>query len=328
VVIGPVVQAPLLPAAGEDPDILVVVVTYNSAGIVERFLHALPAALAGAGTTTVVVVDNASGDGTSDRVRELAPWVEVVEAGSNRGYGAGINLALSRARPRRGAYVLNPDAIPSPGSVDLLARAVEAEPTAGIAVPRILDARRRLKYSLRREPTIRRALGEAVLGGHRAARFPAWGDMIRDPAHYVDGATADWATGAAMFLAPRTLECVGRWAEDYFLYSEETDYALRARDAGLRLRLVASAEVVHPGGDMSVSPWLWSLVAVNRTRLYRKRHGTVLGAAFWLVVLLNESSRALLGRPTHRAAVRALLRGRAGSPAQTSAVTRTAARRS
>jgi len=321
-------QGPLRPLEGEEPDVLVAAVTYNSADIVERFLRALPDALAGAGTAIVVVVDNASCDGTAERVRELAPWVQVVEAGANLGYGAGVNLALSRARPRRGAYVLNPDAVPSPGSIALLASAVEADPSTGIAVPRILDGRGRLKYSLRREPTIRRALGEAILGGHRAARFPTWGDMIRDPRHYVDGATADWATGAAMFLAPRTLERVGRWAEEYFLYSEETDYALRARDAGLRLRLLTAAEVVHPGGDMSVSPWLWSLVAVNRTRLYRKRHGVILGGGFWLVVLLNESSRALLGRPTHRAAVRALLRGRVPLPAQTPAVTLASARRS
>ncbi|WP_152187652.1 glycosyltransferase [Georgenia satyanarayanai] len=320
------VPAPLAPAPGDEPDVLVAVVTYNSAAIVAPFLRALPAALEGAGTARVVVVDNDSRDGTVDRVRALAPWATVVEPRANLGYGAGINLALRQARPRRGAYVLNPDAVPSPGSVVRLVRVVESADDVGIAVPRVLDGQGRLKFSLRREPTIRRALGEAVLGGHRAARYPAWGDMIRDPAYYVDGATADWATGAAMFLAPRTLDAVGSWTEDFFLYSEETDYALRARDAGLCLRYVASADVVHPGGDMSVSPWLWSLVALNRTRLYRRRHGGVPGAVFWLVVLLNETSRALLGRPTHREAARALLRGRVRPLGQAPAGTRARAR--
>ncbi|WP_324649590.1 glycosyltransferase family 2 protein [Georgenia sp. H159] len=303
------IKAPLRPAPGERPDVLIAVVTYNSAGLIERFLRALPAALTGAGTATVVVVDNDSADGTPDLVRTLAPWVDVVEPGANRGYGAGINVALRHTRARRGVYVLNPDAVPSPGSVARLAQAVEDHPDVGIAVPRIVDRAGRLKFSLRREPTIRRALGEAVLGGHRAARFTAWGDMIRDAEYYADGARADWATGAAMFLAPRTLDAVGQWEEDYFLYSEETDYALRARDVGLHVRLVGDADVVHPGGDMSVSPWLWSLVAVNRTRLYRRRHGAVAGSVYWLIVLLNEGSRSLLGRPTHRAAVRALIRG-------------------
>lgn len=298
------------PRPGAAPDILVAVVTYNSTAVIEEFLQALPAALEGAGTATVVVVDNASEDGTADLVRQLAPWVTVIDAGGNLGYGAGINRALAHTRPRRGVYVLNPDAVPSAGSIDLLARAVERDvAVVGIAVPRILDSDGALKFSLRREPTIARALGEAVLGGNRAARCSALGEMIRDPDYYVDGAAADWATGAAMFLAPATVAAVGPWAEDYFLYSEETDYALRARDVGLGLRLVDGAEVVHPGGDMATSPWLWSLVAVNRTRLYRTRHRRLKSAVYWSVVVLNEGVRAALGRPTHREAFRALLRG-------------------
>jgi len=303
------VPAPPVPRANEVPDVLVAAVTHNSIDVVTEFLASLPAALEGAGTATVVIVDNASTDGTPELVRRLAPWAVVIDAGGNLGYGAGINLALATTECRRGVYVLNPDATPSPGSVDLLARAVESNPRTGIAVPRIVDRQGRLKFSLRREPTIARALGESVLGGRRAARFPALGELVSDPRCYVDGATADWATGAAMFLAPRTIAAVGPWAEDYFLYSEETDYSLRARDAALGLRLVPAAEVVHRGGEMSGSPWLWSLVAVNRTRLYRKRHRGVRSALYWLAVLLNEGLRALLGRPTHREAFRALIRG-------------------
>lgn len=303
------VPAPPLPPPGEQADVVVAVVTHNSAAVVPNFLRALPAALAGAGTATVVVVDNDSCDGTPELVRRVAPWVSVVEAGANIGYAAGINRALDVADGLRGTYVLNPDAVPSPGSVEILARAVEQDPSVGITVPRIVAEDGSLKHSLRREPTIARALGQAVLGGRRASRFPAFGEMVTDAEYYADGATADWATGAAMFLAPRALTAVGHWSEEYFLYSEETDYALRLRDAGLSLRLVAGAEVVHPGGDMAISPQLWSLAAINRTKLYRSRHGHVRSSAFWLAVLLNEGVRALLGRPTHREAARALLFG-------------------
>ncbi|WP_251838709.1 glycosyltransferase [Oceanitalea stevensii] len=315
------VPAPVLPGQGEQPDVLVAVVTYNSAEILAPFLHALPAALAGAGTATVVVVDNDSADGTAALARELAPWATVLEAGGNFGYAAGINQALDVTPARRGTYVLNPDAVPSPGSVDVLARAAELDPGIGITVPRIIAEDGSLKPSLRREPTVGRALGEAVLGGRRASRFTALGEMVTDVRSYTDGAEADWATGAAMFLTPRALAAAGRWREDYFLYSEETDYALRVRDAGLSLRLVTGAEVVHPGGDMAVSPQLWSLATVNRTRLYRSRHGRTRSAAFWLAVLLNEGVRALLGRPTHREAARALVLGLRPHPSWPTSVT-------
>ena len=289
-------------------DVIVACVTYNSAAVIERQLEALPAALDNVQSCRVVIVDNDSQDGTAELIRSRAPWVTVLEAGFNAGYAGGINLAMEQGRGRRGVYILNPDAIPSPGSVSRLARAVEDCPEVGIAVPVVRGAHRQLKFSLRREPTILRAAGEAVLGGHRAARFAVLGDMIRDPAFYRDGAVADWATGAAMFVSRRAVDAVGGWDERFFLYSEETDFALRSRDAGYRLQLVMDAEVAHPGGEMSKDPYLWSLVAANRTRLYRKRHGRVASYLFWSIVLINEGLRGMLGRETHRAAVRALLR--------------------
>lgn len=290
-------------------NVLVALVTYNSARVVETCLRSLGPALDGVRDVQVVVVDNASTDDTVERVRAVAPHARVVAAGANLGYGAGINVAVETAPPSRAVIVLNPDTAPQPGSLRRLVEALN-RPGVGISVPRITDLEGRLKFSLRREPTLLRAVGEAVLGGHRAARYPLLGDMVRDPAAYVDGATADWATGAAMAISRATLDTVGPWEESYFLYSEETDFALRARDAGFRLSYVADAEIRHPGGDMSRSPMLWSILAVNRVTLYRRRHGRVPAAAYWLVVMANELARALLGRPTHRAAVRALVRGR------------------
>lgn len=290
-------------------DIVIIVVTHNSAELMQAFLSSLPAALEGTQSAKLIVVDNDSSDGTADLVRSFAPWADVVDSGSNLGYGAAINIGLRRHRAKRGTYILNPDAVPAPGSIRPLLDATEADPKVGIAVPRIFNSTGGLKYSLRREPTLLRAVGEALLGGRRSARFAPLGDLIRDPNYYVDGATADWATGAALFVPTHASDAVGMWDERFFLYSEETDYALRMADAGMYIRLVAASSVIHPGGDMSRSPWLWSLVAVNRTRLYAKRHGRLASILYWLVVLGNESARSAIGRPTHRAAVQALLHG-------------------
>lgn len=293
---------------GDSVDVLVAVVTYNSDAIIRRFLTSLSDAMAGIRSARVVIVDNDSHDATVNVIRREAPWVNLISLDRNVGYAAGLNIAMRNFRPRLGTLVLNPDAVLEPGAVKALVDAARDGSGVGIAVPRIVDETGRLKFSLRREPTILRALGEAILGGHRAARFPLLGDMIRDPGFYVDGARADWATGAAMFLTRSAVDRVGLWDERYFLYSEETDYALRARDAGFSLVYVESAVAAHPGGSMSKSPLLWSLVAVNRTKLYRKRHGPVRGSMYWSVVFANEVTRALMGRQTHRAATRALLR--------------------
>lgn len=290
-----------------DPDVVVACVTYNSSSVIEAFLEALPSALDSLASCRVVIVDNDSHDDTVAIVRRRAPWVTLLHAPDNLGYAAGINLALGQCRARRGVYVLNPDAVPSPGSVAHLVAVTERDPEIGIAVPTVRSTGGALKFSLRREPTILRAAGEAVLGGHRAARFRRLGDMIRDPAYYRDGATADWATGAAMFISRGAIDAVGEWDERFFLYSEETDYALRVRDAGFRLALSTEASVTHPGGEMSSSPQLWSLVAVNRQRLYRKRHALPASVAYWAVMVASEGVRALCGRERSRMASRVLL---------------------
>jgi GT2 family glycosyltransferase len=294
-------------------DLVVVVVTHNSAELLPGLLESLPAALDGAPAARVVVVDNASVDGTADLARRLAPWVTVVEAGANRGYAAGLNRGCREVRARDCVLVLNPDCRPAPGSVARL-RAVLDLPSTGIAVPAIVDYQGRLKYSLRREPTLLRALGESLLGGHRAARFPRWGEQVRDPIAYQDGCTTDWATGAVMLISATCWAELGPWDESFFLYSEETEYALRARDRGFLTRWSASAVVEHPGGAMSRSPFLWSILTYNRVLLYRRRHGTLAGAAYWAVVVLNEALRAR--RPTHRAALMALLTNRRPGPEQ------------
>ncbi|MDP8961599.1 MAG: hypothetical protein M3N32_08300, partial [Actinomycetota bacterium] len=109
-------------------------------------------------------------------------------------------------------------------------------------------------------------------------------------------------------ISRRCLEQVGPWDETFFLYAEETEFALRARDAGFVLRYVPDAVATHLGGDRHTSSRLWALLAVNRVRLYSRRHGPVRTAAFWAAVALNEALRALAGRGVHRAALRALLR--------------------
>lgn len=295
-------------------DVLVLVVTYNSAAVVMRLLEALPAAVEGVPGVTTVVVDNDSDDGSADLAEAATIKPRVLRRPENRGYAAGINAGLESVAPTRALLALNADARPTPGFLREMLSVLEspADPPTGIVAPRVVDPHGNLKYSLRRDPTLLRALGEAILGGHRAAKFAALGEMMRDPEQYTDRRRVDWATGAALLVSADCLRAAGPWDESFFLYSEETDYAMRAREAGWAMRYAEHAVVEHPGGDMSRSPYLWSLVAVNRVALYRRRHGRVAGWFYRLVVILNEALR--VGRPTHRAALVALLRNRPPGP--------------
>ena len=290
--------------------VLVVVVTHQSAQVVQECLRSIPAAVSDGPEATTVVVDNASTDETLALVEEVAPDVEKLSLSTNDGYAAAINAAMARFMTAEtdAVMVLNPDVRLEAGSIASLLEALEV-PGVGIAVPLLTHESGSLQPSLRREPTVLRALGEAVLGGDLAGRFPILGEVVVDPESYSRPNRVAWATGAAMLISSECLRSVGAWDESYFLYSEETDYCLRAKDRGFAVMFWPDAAAVHIGGESNSSPRLWSILTRNRIRQFRSRHGILRSMAFGAAVLLNECIRAALGRSTNREALGDLVSG-------------------
>ncbi|WNI14415.1 glycosyltransferase family 2 protein [Actinacidiphila sp. ITFR-21] len=295
--------------------VAVLVVTWNSAAVLPEFIASLPAGMDGV-DWRLVVADNDSADDTVAVLRRLAPDTTIVQTGRNAGYAAGINAALDATAgwPAgiRAALVCNPDVRMRQGCAKSLLDALGEElpdgDRVGISVPLLYEEDgTTVVRSLRRAPSVVRAFGEAVIGNRRAGRFPALGELVTDPRAYTAATRADWAAGALMMLSGEVLDACGPWDESYFLYSEETEYCLRAGDRGFATRLEPAAAAVHIGGDSRVSPFLWTLLVLNRVRLHRRRHGVPAAVAFWAAVLLRETSRALIGKAPSRAAVGALL---------------------
>ncbi len=303
-----------------------VVVTHQSAAVLGDCLRALAAEAATVDELELIVVDNDSSDGTEAVAVAAWPGVSFVQTGGNAGYAAAVNVGVAKRAGSGPVLVLNPDVRLTTGCLTGLLGALDG-PGTGIAVPRLVDASGRTQQSLRREPTALRALAPAVLGplSRRSARLS---EVVSDPGSYARRGTADWATGAVMLVSEACLQDVGPWDESFFLYSEETDFCLRARDAGHALAYEPDAVAVHLGGESRTSPELWSILTVNRVRLARRRLGPVRGAAFGAGIVLNEGLRAAAGRPTSRAALRSLLQPRSQSPRLREARARAAAGRS
>lgn len=278
-------------------EVAIVIVTYNSAHVIDDLLDSLPPALDGM-EADVVVVDNGSSDGTRELL-EARGGCTVVHS-DNVGYAAGINRGIAAARPARSVLVLNPDVRMDPGSVrPLLAR---LGGRVGITCPRIRSDVGHLELSLRREPTLLRALGLA-----RSGR-PALSEYVQEPAAYEREGAVDWALGAVLALSRECLEAVGPWDESFFLYSEETDYCLRARERGLLTWYVPESSAVHLGGGSGRNDVTHSMQILNRVRLYARRNGTVRGYLYWALTLLSEASWVARGHRQSRASMRALLR--------------------
>ena len=112
------------------------------------------------------------------------------------------------------------------------------------------------------------------------------------PLSYFEAHDVDWATGAALLIAAAVEREVGEWNEEFFLYSEETDYFRRIRESERRVRFEPSAVVKHVGRGSGTSPGLATLMAVNRVRYVERHHGRAYSVLFRAVVALAEGLRS------------------------------------
>ncbi len=282
-------------------DCAVVIVTFNSARYITGLLDSLPAAAAGL-TLRTIVVDNGSADATGDLVRER-PGVCLVETGANLGYAAGINVGRRHAGEYSSLLVLNPDLRLEPGMLREMSAAL-ADPAVGIVAPMLLEPDGSRYPSLKRQPSLTRTIGDALLGSHLSG-LPGWlSEIVRDERSYRHRHRVDWAGGAALLISAACDREVGRWDERYFLYSEETDYATRARAAGFRIEYLPAARAVHRGGGSGRSSGLVALMAVSRLRYFEKHGGWLwpYQAALLAAALLRSADSG------HRAALRIIPR--------------------
>ena len=285
------------------------ILAYNCERTLPELLESLHAGLAGVDDWHLVIADGASTDGTLDAARRLAPEAGIVGLGANRGFAAAANAVIAADPSSEAVLILSQTVRLTPGCVKLMLAALD-QPGVGIAVPRLLRGTGKPYPSLRRRPTLLRAWSEALIGGTIASRVPALSELIAAPEAYSGQTRADWASGAVTLMSRDCLKQVGAWDERFFLYSEETDFELRAGDAGFRLAFT-DVNVIHLGGESRVRPDLWSLQCANKVRLYGMRHRRRPAEMFWAAVVLGEVLRALSRRtPIHRAAVTKLLRER------------------
>lgn len=292
-----------------EPVVSIVVVTYQSAAVLAGCLESICDGCPGVRLHEVVVADNDSTDPSVKIAESFAHLpIRVVQLGRNAGYAAGINAAVESMSldDLDAVLLLNPDIRLRRQAVRRLADNL-SRPGVGIVVPRLLDPDGTLQPSLRHRPTVTRALVQAVLGGPLVGRIGRLGELITAPEAYDTAGPVAWATGAAMLVGRRALRDTGPWDESFLLYGEEVEFALRAADRGWTLWYEPGAVAEHIGGESSVDPFLYSLMTLNRVRVYRMRRGRLASIPYYLAVTFGELLRAAAGRRTSRAALAALL---------------------
>jgi N-acetylglucosaminyl-diphospho-decaprenol L-rhamnosyltransferase len=222
-----------------DPRVVAVVVTYDALPWVEPCLDSLR------GVETVVV-DNGSRDGTVAFVRDRYPDVRLIEA-ENRGLGAGWNIGL-RSTESRYALLLNADAWLVPGALDRLVAFADTRPGAAVIGPRLLNEDGTLQRSVRGFPTLWRLATEYFFLRKLAPRSSSLNAFYAGGFDHDEEREVEVVMGACMLLRREAVDEVGPCDEDYFLFSEETDWCFRFREAGWKVAFFPGAECVHIRG--------------------------------------------------------------------------------
>jgi len=248
----------------------IVIVTYNSAADIGRCLDSIPAA---ARTTThdVIVVDNASADGSAALVRERWPHVRVLDAGGNLGFARGNNLGI-RATDSELVLLLNPDTVPANGAIDRLVAVLDEMPGVAVTGPRIVDdgGRVELSYGAMIGPLAE--LRQKLLTLGHARRWPLLAARVdRASGH---ASFPDWVSGACLLIRRADLVAAGLLDERYFLYTEDVDLCAAVRARGRLVRFSPEAEVVHVRGASRASAPGPAEQAYRHSQLafYRKHH--------------------------------------------------------
>ncbi len=314
------------------PDLSVIIVSWNVRDLLRACLASLAAGAAAAAerpslTVEVIVVDNASADGSAAMVAAEFPAVQLIANPENRGFTGGNNQGLALAH---GRYVLflNPDTVVSPGALSTMVAYMEAHPKVGALGPRLRYGDGSLQSSARRFPTLATALLESTpLAWHwpenrwaRAYRMEDEGLKIEDSRLKIQiapemaanlqssifnvASPVDWVVGAALLTRRAVLDEIGGFDEGYFMYSEELDWCRRAALAGWQTVYLPAAEIIHYEGKSSEQVVAARHIRFHRSRVryFRKFHGRAAAETVRLAVLgmfavewLLEAGKWLLG---------------------------------
>ena len=281
-------------------DLSIVILNWNVRELLERCLASLRSDRC---DLEIIVVDNASHDGSVAMVRAKYPQATLIANAENRGFTGGNNQGIAASHGRY-VLVLNPDTEVLGDALDRLVTYLDDHPDVGALGPQLLNPDRSIQSSRRRFPTLTTAFFESTwLQGVAPRGILAhyyMDDVLPDHTHEVD-----WLNGACTIFRREVIDRVGGYdAQNFFMYSEELDLCRRVKEAGWKIVYLPEAQVVHYVGKSSDQAGAARHIyfQTSKVHYFRKWQGVfranllrgfLLGSYLWQIGL--ESVKGLLG---------------------------------
>lgn len=258
-------------------ELAIVIVSYNAREDLHDCLSALRAHPPRT-THQIVVVDNASTDGSAAAARAFGSPVAVVDAGDNLGFARATNVGMA-ATASRLILLLNSDALPRPGAIDDLVATLNGRDDVAAVGPRLVDASGRLEISFGPMITPWAEVWQKSLVKAHARSVPLLAALAERRARRAR--VVDWVSGACLLVRREDADAVGGLDDRYFLYTEDVDFCASLRASGRHILFTPSAEVVHRRGRSGLQNPGATQTAYRQSQVafYRKHHPR------WLPVL-------------------------------------------
>ncbi len=228
-------------------DLSIIIVNWKSADYLDRCLQTITGQPQGL-DLEIVVVDNASFDGSEELIRTKFPRVNYVQSYENLGFARANNLGFERSTGKTLLF-LNPDTEILGGAIRTLWTALETLPDAGAVNSRMLNSDRSLQPdSVHRFPTLFNQMWDVNPRRFLPSRFTAASAKNGRSGEIRE---VDAVSGACVMIRREVFEKIGRWSSEYFMYSEDLDLCFKIRRAGFKIYQIQSAAIVHHGGGSS-----------------------------------------------------------------------------
>jgi GT2 family glycosyltransferase len=252
------------------PDVSVIIVSYNTRELLRECIESILCEQGDGLAVEVIVVDNASADGSAAMVAERFPQVRLIANPDNRGFGAACNQGLEVAQGRY-ALILNADIRAQPGALQRLVGFMDAHPDAAICGGQLRYPDGRIQPSCARDLTLWWVFCEQSMLAKLFPRTRLFGGYWRTHWDFSATIETEQVMGACMMLR----RPFPRFDEDYFLYCEDTDLCYRVRQAGGKIYYVHDAVFVHHLGASGEPQRAQMVIYYNcgKERYFRKFHG-------------------------------------------------------
>lgn len=271
-------------------DLSIAIVSWNTRGLLDECLKSIFETTQGI-EFAVVVVDNASSDGSQEMVREKYPQVRLIENTGNVGFSRANNQAYEAVESEF-FLLLNPDTVVRGDAMKRMTDFLRDNPKAGAVGPLVLNDDGSLQYSWAKFPTVwSEAMGRLDRSIDGLAQAPITADEVRALEPFPTG----WVGGCAMMVRREAARQTGLMDESLFMYCEETDWCLRLDRAGWGIWVEPRAEIVHYGGKSSeqASESSRRQLIASKASYFRKHFGLGASVAVYTALSLRSYLRKI-----------------------------------